>query len=144
MDKNKKTHGMHILKRGIFFLTGLLLAAVFLVGGIFVFEDNKKDKILQLADNGESENKKGFRGGAFSDGDPLACQDCNLIVVSLTNTRKDSLGMYRYDRDTSPNVDAFFKDSLIFENMFAPSYWTFTNGLTLFTSTFLLMRGVMT
>ena len=24
----------------------------------------------------------------------LGCQDCNLIIISLTNTRKDHLGIY--------------------------------------------------
>lgn len=64
------------------------------------------------------------------------CQGCNLVIISLTNTRKDHLGIYGYNRDTTPNIDEFFKNSLIFENVFAPSPWTLPNAVSLFTSLF--------
>ena len=34
----------------------------------------------------------------------LDCNGCNLIIISLTNTRKDHIGIYGYERDTTPNV----------------------------------------
>ncbi|MBT4277576.1 sulfatase [Candidatus Falkowbacteria bacterium] len=75
-----------------------------------------------------------FFSGKTVDSDPLNCKDCNLIIISLTNTRKDNLGIYNHKEITSPNIDNFFKNSLIFENTFSPSPWTLPNAATLFTT----------
>ena len=66
----------------------------------------------------------------------LGCQDCNLIIISLTNTRKDHLGIYGYKRDTSSNIDNFFNDALVFDNAFSPSPWTLPSAASLMTSLF--------
>lgn len=73
----------------------------------------------------------------------LKCRDCNLVIISLTNTRKDHIGIYGYSRDTTPNIDTFFKNSLIFENTFAPASWTLPVSASLFTSLFPYTHGVM-
>ena len=75
--------------------------------------------------------------------DELKCPDCNLVIVSLTNTRKDHIGLYGYKRDTTPNIDTFFKNSLIFENVFAPASWTLPVAVSLYTSLFPYSPGVM-
>ena len=66
----------------------------------------------------------------------LDCKECNLIIISLTNTRKDHIGIYGYNRNTTPNIDYYFKDALVFENVFSPTPWTLPNGVSLFTSLF--------
>ena len=73
----------------------------------------------------------------------LACEDCNLIIISLTNTRKDHIGLYGYNLDTTPNIDEFFKDSLIFENAFSPTSWTLPAAASLFTSLFPQAHGII-
>lgn len=73
----------------------------------------------------------------------LACEDCNLIIISLTNTRKDHLSSYGYERDTTPNIKEFFADSLIFENAFTHASWTLPSATSLFTSLFPFTHGVM-
>ncbi|MBT4277574.1 sulfatase-like hydrolase/transferase [Candidatus Falkowbacteria bacterium] len=73
----------------------------------------------------------------------LSCPDCNLIVVSLSNVRKDHLGLYGYSRDTSPNIDEFFKDSIVFDSTFAPASWTFTNAVSFLTSLSPYKHGIM-
>ncbi|MEK7134681.1 MAG: sulfatase [Patescibacteria group bacterium] len=73
----------------------------------------------------------------------LTCPDCNLIVISLTNTRKDHIGLYGYERDTTPNIDEFFKSSLVFENAFSPASWTLPDAASFFTSLFPFSHGVM-
>ena len=73
----------------------------------------------------------------------LDCFDCNLIIISLTNTRKDHLGVYGYDRETSPNIDEFFKNAIIFNSAFAPSPWSFVNGLSMFNSIFPYKHKIM-
>jgi hypothetical protein len=35
-----------------------------------------------------------------NDAGELACPDCNLIIIALTNVRKDHLGSYGYPRPT--------------------------------------------
>lgn len=75
--------------------------------------------------------------------DELKCKDCNIIIISLTNTRKDHVGLYGYERDTTPNIDEFFKNSLIFENAFAPASWTLPVATSFFSSLFPYAHGVM-
>jgi len=40
----------------------------------------------------------------------------NIFLVTVDTLRADHLGCYGYHRNTSPNIDAFAKDSLLFEN----------------------------
>jgi arylsulfatase A-like enzyme len=73
----------------------------------------------------------------------LKCPDCNLVFISLTNTRKDHVGLYGYERNTTPNIDRFFQNSLVFENAFAPASWTLPVAVSLFSSLFPYSHGVM-
>lgn len=73
----------------------------------------------------------------------LRCKDCNLVIISLTNTRKDHLGIYGYKRNTSPNIDRFFADSLVFENYITPASWTLPVAASFFTSLFPYQHKVM-
>lgn len=75
--------------------------------------------------------------------DDLQCPDCNLVIISLTNTRKKHLGIYGYERDTAPHVGKFFDRALVFENAFAPASWTLPVAASLFTSLFPDAHGVM-
>lgn len=73
----------------------------------------------------------------------LECPGCNLVIISLTNTRKDHIGIYGYERDTTPSIDTFFRNSLVFENAFAPTSWTLPNNVSFFSSLFPYTHGVM-
>lgn len=79
----------------------------------------------------------------FDENNPISCKDCNIILISLTNTRKDHIGLYGYERNTTPNIDKFFKDSLIFKNTFAPASWTLPVAVSLYTSLFPYSHGVV-
>lgn len=72
----------------------------------------------------------------------LACPGCNVVIVSLTTLRKDHIGLYGYERPTTPNIDAFFKDSLKFTNTLAPSAWTIPDAVSLQTSLFPYTHGI--
>jgi len=50
-------------------------------------------------------------------------QGTNIILIVIDTLRADHLGCYGYFRNTSPNIDRFAADSLLFENCFshAPS-----------------------
>lgn len=48
----------------------------------------------------------------------------NVLVYLVDTLRSDHLGVYGYDRDTSPNLDAFARDAVVFDRAYTPSAWT--------------------
>ena len=62
------------------------------------------------------------------------CPDCNVILIEVTNLMYDHLGMGGYSRNTSPNIDKFAEESVVFENAFSPASWTLPSGISTFTS----------
>ena len=125
-----------------FFLILIALAALGLAAFfIFIIINSQSD---QSAKGGQSAKPLDGMIGAIDEDlsvksnteKILDCEDCNIIIISLTNTRKDHISLYGYERDTTPNIDYFFKDSLIFQNAFAPTSWTLPNAATFFTSLF--------
>jgi len=69
--------------------------------------------------------------------------DYNLIFISLTNTRADHLGIYGYQRNTSPHIDRFAQKCLVFRNVFSHASWTLPVVLSLFTSQYPFTHGLM-
>jgi arylsulfatase A-like enzyme len=75
--------------------------------------------------------------------DALACEDCNLIVISMTNVRRDRIGLYGGTAGVSPTIDAYFRDGVHFADAFAPASWTLPVAASLFTGVFPLRHGLM-
>lgn len=48
----------------------------------------------------------------------------NVVFICLDTVRADRLGCYGYERNTSPNVDALAKRSVVFDDALSPSSWT--------------------
>ena len=46
-------------------------------------------------------------------------QGPSIILITVDTLRADRLGCYGYDRDTSPNIDRFAKDGMMFEHCFS-------------------------
>ncbi len=67
----------------------------------------------------------------------------NFILVTLDTTRADHLGCYGYARATTPNLDAFAAESLLFENCYAPIAHTTPSHASLFTGVFPYEHGVL-
>lgn len=57
----------------------------------------------------------------------------NLIIFAIDTLRPDHLGIYGYERTTSPFIDKFASESLIFDNAHSVSSWTVPSFLSLFT-----------
>jgi arylsulfatase A-like enzyme len=57
----------------------------------------------------------------------------NVILVSVDTLRADHLGMYGYNRDTSPATDALAKDGAVFLNAYAQSPWTLPSHVSMLT-----------
>jgi len=56
-----------------------------------------------------------------------------IILISCDTTRADHLGCYGYERDTSPNIDAFAREAVVFENAFTPETCTLPAHTTMLT-----------
>ncbi|MFW6128725.1 MAG: sulfatase [Candidatus Aminicenantaceae bacterium] len=61
-------------------------------------------------------------------------QSMNVILISLDTLRADHVGCYGYHRDTSPNLDQFAKDSVVFKNTFSTTSWTLPAHISMLTS----------
>ena len=71
------------------------------------------------------------------------CQDCNVILITMTNLRYDHMSSNGYFRPTTPNLDAFAKESLVFDNAFAHSSWTLPEGISIYTGFYPYQHGIM-
>jgi len=56
-----------------------------------------------------------------------------IILISCDTMRADHLSCYGYARETSPNLDAFAKKAVLFENAITPETWTLTAHTTMLT-----------
>ncbi len=57
----------------------------------------------------------------------------NVLFVSLDTCRSDHLGCYGYPIDTSPALDSFAANAILFETAVAPAPWTTPSHASLFT-----------
>ena len=61
----------------------------------------------------------------------------------IDTLRADHLSYYGYERDTTPNIDAFAKESLVFKNAFSPAPWTPAAMASIFTGTYTTTHGMV-
>jgi arylsulfatase A-like enzyme len=71
------------------------------------------------------------------------CTDCNVILITMTNLRYDHMSGNGYARNTTPNLDAFAKNSIAFENAFSHASWTLPEAMSIYTSLYPYEHGVM-
>ena len=67
----------------------------------------------------------------------------NVVLISLDTLRADHLSLYGYHRPTSPALDEFAKESIVFDAAVAPAPNTAPSQMSLLTSLIflpLLMR----
>jgi arylsulfatase len=58
----------------------------------------------------------------------------DVVLVLFDTLRKDHVGTYGYERDTTPTIDAIAREGLLFENAISQSSWTRPSVASLFTS----------
>ena len=61
----------------------------------------------------------------------------------IDTLRADHLGLYGYARNTSPNLDAFAKDALVFDYAVTSAPWTPPSVASMFTGLYPLTHGVI-
>lgn len=57
----------------------------------------------------------------------------NVVLISVDTLRADHLGVYGYERETSPNIDELARGAVVFEEAFSSSHWTFPSHASLLT-----------
>jgi len=57
----------------------------------------------------------------------------NVVLYVVDTLRADRLGVYGYDKPTSPRLDAFAEEAIVFENAWAQSSWTRPSVASMFT-----------
>lgn len=62
------------------------------------------------------------------------CPDCNVLLISIDTLRADHLHVYGYDRDTSPNIDRFAREAVLFEQNINTGGGTLPVHASMFTS----------
>ncbi len=67
----------------------------------------------------------------------------NVILVSLQCLRPDHLGVYGYQRDTSPNIDRLATSSILFDNTIAQANLTPVAMMSLLTSQYPRVNGMI-
>lgn len=68
----------------------------------------------------------------------------SVILISIDTLRADHLGAYGYERPTSPSLDTFAKEGVLFERAMAPAPWTLPSHASLFTGLYPSSHGVLT
>jgi arylsulfatase A-like enzyme len=58
----------------------------------------------------------------------------NFLFISVDTLRADHMGVYGYARNTTPAVDAWAKDAVVFENAQASASWTLPGLASVLTS----------
>lgn len=81
--------------------------------------------------------------GGCKPGNKTAKNLPNIVVITLDTLRADRLGTYGYFRDTSPSLDQFARESVVFDRCLAPMATTLPSHTTLFTGTYPIEHGIL-
>ena len=65
-----------------------------------------------------------------------------VLLVSLDTLRADRLGLYGYDRGTSPFLDSLASQSVVFDRAISPAPWTLPAHATMLTSMYPSVLGL--
>jgi arylsulfatase A-like enzyme len=65
---------------------------------------------------------------------PYACRECNVLLISIDTLRADHMGCYGYARNTTPNIDTFRRDAVLFQTTIAQASSTSFSHGSMFTS----------
>jgi arylsulfatase A-like enzyme len=66
----------------------------------------------------------------------------NIVLITLDTLRADHLSCYGYQKSTTPHLDQFAQESVIFKNAYATSPWTSPSHASLFTGMYPSKHGL--
>jgi arylsulfatase A-like enzyme len=67
----------------------------------------------------------------------------SVVFIMIDTLRADHLGTYGYSRNTSPNIDTFAKESIVFDYAVASAPWTPPAVASMFTGLYPISHGVI-
>ena len=133
-----------------FYLVALLLALV--AFGIYHFSSRAAFLILEKAD---PSSKPYFIGtaiavialilifkGQFSQAITSSGEGYNVLLLTVDTLRKDHLSYHGYFRPTSPNLDEFSREGVIFENAYSTTSHTLPSLASVITAKYPMHHGV--
>jgi arylsulfatase len=66
----------------------------------------------------------------------------DIVLITLDTLRREHLGCYGYFRDTSPNIDALARESVLFERAVAPMASTLPSHISMLTGLYPHQHGI--
>ena len=81
--------------------------------------------------------------GTRADDGPVASQPLNVVLIVVDTLRADHLSLYGYAKPTSPHLDAFARNAVVFTNVTAQAPWTSPSMASLFSSLYPSAHGVL-
>lgn len=67
----------------------------------------------------------------------------DVIFLVLDGLRKDRLSIFGHERETSPNLDAFAEEAIVFENAYTPGPWSLPAHTSMLTGLYPSEHGMM-
>ena len=66
-----------------------------------------------------------------------------VVLVSIDTLRRDHMSVYGYPRKTTPGLEAFASEAIVFDDAVSTSSWTLPAHASLFTSTYPSVHGAV-
>ncbi len=76
-------------------------------------------------------------------GADLPSSELNLLMIAINNVAWGHMGLSGYERSTTPNLDRWARQAVVFENFYTHCSWTLPAGTSLFTSLYPYTHGVL-
>ena len=73
---------------------------------------------------------------------PVSDKGPNVILLLVDTLRADRLGCYGHKVDTSPGIDAFAKEAVLFEHAYAAAPWTLPSVASIMTGRYPSVMGI--
>jgi arylsulfatase A-like enzyme len=66
----------------------------------------------------------------------------NVILYVMDSLRGDRLGCYGYPKSTTPNIDLFARDAVVFERAYAQATWTYPSAASMLSGLYPSSLGI--
>ena len=67
----------------------------------------------------------------------------SFLVIAIDSVRADHVGAYGYARATTPRIDAFAREGILFSTAYSQAPWTKPSVASIFTSTYVSVHNVL-
>jgi arylsulfatase A-like enzyme len=90
-------------------------------------------RVVGPSDPVEVAQSRLFGAGVSSADQPAACEPANIVIYLIDTLRPDHLGVHGYGGETSPVIDRFTRDAVLYSRAVAQSSWTKTSAASILT-----------